>query len=195
MDKIDIAKALAAEFGGMHYGGIAILASMLTPFTIRKNERLVVEGEVCRYMYYVEQGIVRQFYYKAGKDVTEHFSQEGGLVICIESFLQQEPSRLMIEALEPSVLWGIPHDRFMHAVQAHAEMANFYCRILEHALISSQRHADSQRFETAMERYLRLNSERPNVILRAPLIHVASFLQMTPETMSRVRATLEARKA
>ena len=62
-----------------------------------------------------------------------------------------------------------------------------YRKILEHVAISSQEHADSQRFENATERYERLLREKPEIILRAPMVHIASFLQMTPETLSRVR--------
>jgi hypothetical protein len=68
-------------------------------------------------------------------------------------------------------------------------MAKLYRNILEHALISSQEHADSQRFENATERYVRLLKSKPEIILRAPMVHVASFLQMTPETLSRVRSS------
>ena len=62
-----------------------------------------------------------------------------------------------------------------------------YRKILEHVAISSQEHADSQRFENAAERYERLLREKPEIVLRAPMVHIASFLQMTPETLSRVR--------
>ena len=59
---------------------------------------------------------------------------------------------------------------------------------MEHALISSQVYADSQRFENATERYLRLLETKPEILLRAPMLHIASYLQMSPETLSRVRA-------
>ena len=143
---------------------------------------------MCKSMFYVEKGMVRQFYYKGGRDVTEHFSYEGRIVICIESFLKQNPSRLMVEALEASVVYGIPHDEFLALVETDKEMSRLYRQILEHALISSQEHADSQRFENASERYVRLLKSKPEIILRAPMVHVASFLQMTPETLSRVRS-------
>lgn len=139
-------------------------------------------------MYYVEKGLVRQYYYKGGRDVTEHFSYEGRIVICIESFLKQEPSRLIVEALENSWLYGIPYDRLRSLIETDKEIERLYRKILEHALISSQEHADSQRFENASERYIRLLKTKPEIILRAPMVHVASFLQMTPETLSRVRA-------
>ena len=62
-----------------------------------------------------------------------------------------------------------------------------YRKILEESLIISQHHADMLRFESAQDRYRRLVKESPQLILRAPLVYIASYLQMTPETLSRVR--------
>ncbi|MBO4905748.1 MAG: Crp/Fnr family transcriptional regulator [Bacteroidaceae bacterium] len=184
----DIARDIARAYCTLTPAGIETLASILEPFKVSKNEKLMKEGEVCSYMYYVDRGMVRQFYFKNGRDVTEHFSYEGRIVICIESFLKQTPSRLIVEALENSWLYGIPHHRLLELVETDKEMDRLYRKILEHALISSQEHADSQRFENASERYVRLLNTKPEIVLRAPMVHVASFLQMTPETLSRVRA-------
>jgi CRP-like cAMP-binding protein len=131
--------------------------------------------------------MVRQYYYKNKKDVTEHFSFEGRIVFCIESFLKQEPCRLIVEALENSKLYAIPYDDLNNLMVRNQEIEMLYRKILEHVAISSQQHADSQRFESATERYERLLNEKPEIILRAPMVHIASFLQMTPETLSRVR--------
>ncbi len=190
MDKRrDIAREIARRYCTLSTQGITTLANILVPFKVAKGEKLLKEGEVCKFMYYVERGMVRQFYYKNSRDVTEHFSYEGRIVICIESFLKQNPSRLMVEALENTWMFGIPHDALLDLVETDKEMAQLYRRILEHALISSQEHADSQRFENATERYVRLLKSKPEIILRAPMVHVASFLQMTPETLSRVRSS------
>jgi CRP-like cAMP-binding protein len=184
----DMAREIARRYCTLSPHGIETLAEILVPFKVNKGEKLMKEGEICSYMYYVERGMVRQFYYKGGRDVTEHFSYEGRIVICIESFLKQEPSRLMVEALETSWVFGIPYNKITQLIEVDREMAQLYRKILEHALISSQEHADSQRFENATERYVRLLKTKPEIVLRAPMVHVASFLQMTPETLSRVRA-------
>jgi CRP-like cAMP-binding protein len=184
----DVAREIARIYCTLTPKGIETLASILVPMKVAKGEKLMTEGEVCKYMYFVERGMVRQFYFKNGRDVTEHFSYEGRIVICIESFLKQTPSLLGVEGLETSWLYAIPHDSFLQLVDEDKEMERLYRKILEHALISSQEHADSQRFENASERYLRLLRTKPEIILRAPMVHVASFLQMTPETLSRVRA-------
>ena len=71
------------------------------------------------------------------------------------------------------------------------EIEVMYRRLLENSLILSQRKADFLRFETANERYARLLKEHPEIVQRAPLSHIASYLLMTPETLSRVRANMQ----
>ncbi len=184
----DIARDIANIYCPLSPMGVNALSKILVPMKFQKGELVFPEGKVCDAMYYVQKGMVRQFYYKNKKDVTEHFSYEGRIVFCIESYLKQEPSKLFVETLEKSVLYAMPYDA-MHQLMTHDQEINLLFRkILEHALISSQEHADSQRFENATERYDRLLRTKPEIILRAPMVHVASFLQMTPETLSRVRA-------
>ncbi|MDE7167014.1 MAG: Crp/Fnr family transcriptional regulator [Bacteroidaceae bacterium] len=184
----DIAREITRLYCRLSPMGIDTLSQILVPMKFQKGDIVLSEGEVCRAMYFVDRGMVRQFYYKNGKDVTEHFSFEGRIVFCIESFLKQEPSRLMVEALENSVLYAIPYEAWHMSMLQNQEMEMLYRKILEHALISSQEHADSQRFENATERYTRLMATKPEIVLRAPMVHIASFLQMTPETLSRVRS-------
>lgn len=188
MDKRDVAREIARIYCRLTPAGIDALAEMLVPFKFTKGDVVMPEEHICQYMYFVNRGMVRQYYYKNNKDVTEHFSYEGRIVICIESFLKQEPSRLIVEALENSVLYGIPYDKLHAKAEENKEIELLFRKIMEHALISSQEYADSQRFENATERYERLLAKKPEIVLRAPMVHVASYLQMSPETLSRVRA-------
>lgn len=184
----DVARDIARIYCTLSPIGVDALSQMLVPLKFQKGDIIMHEGDVCRAMYYVDHGMVRQFYYKNNKDVTEHFSFEGRICFCIESFLKQEPSRLLVEALENTVVYALPYEHWHVLMMQNQELELLYRKILEHALISSQEHADSQRFENAGERYARLLKTHPQIILRAPMLHVASFLQMTPETLSRVRA-------
>lgn len=190
----EVAREIARRYCRLEPASIEALAELLVPMKFHRGETILNEGEECTCMYYVERGMVRQYYYKNDKDVTEHFSFEGRIVMCIESLLRQVPSQLIIEALENTHLYAIPRMKLIQAIQTTPELGILYGKILEHALISSQHHADSQRFENAQERYERLLREKPEIVLRAPMIHVASFLQMTPETLSRVRANHEKSK-
>lgn len=186
-NKKEIVRKIAKIFCPMSKTGISALAEVLVPIKCNKNDIVLKEGDVCRYLYFVDQGMVRQFYYKNGREVTEHFSYEGRFVFCIESFLTQKPSRILIEALEPTKLYGISYEDLQSLITKDPEVDRLYHRLLEHVAISGQQHADSQRFETASERYDRLLHEKPEIVLRAPMLYIASYLQMTPETLSRVR--------
>ncbi len=109
--------------------------------------------------------------------------------MCIESLFKEEPTRLQVEALEPSLLYALPKRKLEQVALHNVNIQILYRKILEESLIFSQVHADLVRFETAQNRYLRLCKLMPQVVLRAPLVYIASYLQMTPETLSRVRAS------
>ena len=110
--------------------------------------------------------MLRQYYYKNGKDVTEHFSYEGCIVMCIESFLKQVPTKLIVETLEPVVLYMFPRDMLFKLAKENWEINMFYQKILEYSLIVSQIKADSWRFESARERYNLLLETHPEIIKR-----------------------------
>ncbi len=167
---------------------LQLFADILEPFKLLRGQNLVAEGEVCHYMYYVEKGLVLQYYKKNNMTVTEHISHEGDMVICIESYFKQEPSKIIATMLEPGVLYGIPYDGIKSIAHHSYEICNLMFAIDERSLIISQQKADVLRFESAKERYVRTLHENPEIIRRAPLHHVASLLQMTPETLSRVRS-------
>ena len=163
-------------------------ANILVPMKVLRGHKLVDEGDECNSMFYVERGMVLQYYKKNNPTVTEHISHEGDMVICIESYFLREPSRIVASTIEPSVVYGIPRDA-METLASHTfEVCKLIFAIYQRSLIISQRKADVLRFETAKERYIRTMRENPEIIRRAPLHNVASFLQMTPETLSRVRA-------
>ena len=180
--------AVNYRYPGMNSEGRKQIENILVRQDFDKGELLLSEGQVSHNIILVGKGLIRQFYYKNGKDVTEHFSYEGCIIMCIESLLKQEPTRLMIEALEDGTAYLLNYNKLMLLAETSWEVNMFYRKILEFSLITSQVKADSWRFETARERYNNLLQAQPEVIKRAPLSHIASYLLMTPETLSRVRS-------
>ncbi|MEZ5005372.1 MAG: Crp/Fnr family transcriptional regulator [Bacteroides graminisolvens] len=186
--KETVAAVVNSRFPEMTPEGRKILENLAERRDLNKGEMLIHQGQVSRYIVFVAKGMLRQYYFKNGKEVTEHFSYEGCILMCIESLLKQEPTRLVAEALEPATVYLLPYDRLLKLSEDIREINIFYRKILEFSLITSQIKADSWRFETARERYNLLMKTHPEVIKRAPLSHIASYLLMTPETLSRVRA-------
>ncbi|HJA88944.1 MAG TPA: Crp/Fnr family transcriptional regulator [Candidatus Parabacteroides intestinavium] len=187
---LHIAQKLTEQTVSVSREALEKLASILVKNEIKKGQNFLNEGEVCTQMGYVYKGLVRQYYYKNGKEMTEHFCCEEGVFICIESFLRQKPSRLVVEALENTIIYGIPHDPILKLAEECYEIEKVYRGLLENSLILSQVKMDMFRFESANERYNRLLREQPEIVRRAPLSYIASFLLMTPETLSRVRANV-----
>lgn len=185
----DVARELARKYSTMTHDELDVLESVLVPMKYRKGDMILNEGEQCMSIMYIEKGLVRQFYFKNGKEVTEHMANEGNIVMCIESLFKEEPTYLQVEALEPTVIYHLPKKRLEEVALHNVNIQILYRKILEESLILSQIHADLVRFETAENRYRRMLKLSPQVALRAPLLYIASYLQMTPETLSRVRSS------
>ncbi len=190
IDTRDIARELARKYSTMTHDELDALESILVPQKYAKGQMIINEGQVCDSIYYIERGLIRQFYFKNGKQITEHLGEDHTIFMCIESLFREEPTKLQVEAIEPTIVYAIPKQKLEQVALHNVNIQILYRKILEESLIISQVHADLIRFETAQARYKRMCKLNPQVILRAPLVYIASYLQMTPETLSRVRAAM-----
>lgn len=188
--KRDIARELARKYSTMTHDELDVLEDLLVPVKYGKGERILSEGEVCTGISYIEKGLVRQYYIKNGKEVTEHLGVDHSIFMCIESLFKEEPSHLQVEALEPTLVYILPKAKLEAAAMRNVNIQMLYRKILEESLIQSQVHADLMRFETAPNKYKRLCEMNPQVVLRAPLTYIANYLQMTAETLSRIRSNV-----
>jgi CRP-like cAMP-binding protein len=186
----DVARELARRYSTMTHEELDVLEGILVPKKFQKGEIILHEGEVCESIYWVAKGLVRQFYYKNGKELTEYMATEDNIVMSIESLFTDKPSTQQMVALEPTILFALPKRELEHEAVRNVNIQMLYRKILEESLIISQIHADMLRFESAQERYSKLVKRSPQLVLRAPLVYIASYLQMTPETLSRVRTSV-----
>ena len=186
----DVARELARRYSTMTHEELDVLEGILVPKKYQKGEIILHEGEVCESIYWVAKGLVRQFYYKNGKELTEYMATEDNIVMSIESLFTDKPSTQQMVALEPTILFALPKRELEHEAVRNVNIQMLYRKILEESLIISQIHADMLRFESAQERNSKLVKRSPQLVLRAPLVYIASYLQMTPETLSRVRTSV-----
>ena len=175
--QFDIAKQIIAETcpnRKLKLENIRLFADIIQPKKYQKGDIILNEGDICNCLFYIEKGFIRQHYLKQ----------------CIDSYFNREPTHLMMDAVENSVLWEIPRDIMEELSDANGDIAYLYRSFFENSLMLSQLKADILRFESANGRYARLQQHFPEITRRAPLTMIASYLQMTLETLSRVRASI-----
>ena len=185
----DISRELARRFSTMTHEELEVLESILVPMKFKKGEKILNQGDVSQYIYYLHSGLVRQYYHKNGKDMTSFLGVDGVIFMSIESLFKEMPSAETIEALEPCYVYALPKRRLENVALHNQNIQILYRKMLEDSLIADRKYADLVRFESAQDRYRRICKEMSQVVLRAPLVYIASYLQMTPETLSRVRST------
>lgn len=184
-----IAKMLSEKYKvSLSTGSVEKINSALFRREYQKDEIILNLDKTSKDVYIIEKGMVRQFYYKEGRDISEHFSCETDVVFCIESLFLEEPTLLLMEAIEYSVVYHLNYDKLKQLCDQYTDINRLYRRIMELDLVVSQRKADSWRFESSRERYERFCREYPEAAKRASVAHIATYLLMTPETLSRVRA-------
>lgn len=166
--------------------------SQLQPFislkSLKKEEPLLKFGDVCKHIYYVKKGLVRIFYFKEGKEVTEWLTNENHFFFSISSFFECTPSDLIIEAIEDSQIIQLSKVGLDTLRKDNIEIANLMIEWISSSLVLSQNRMASIQFETAKQRYDNLLKMQPEILNRVPLQYIASFLGITQETLSRIRS-------
>ena len=148
---------------------------------------LIREGEVAREVYFVNKGCLRLFYPKEGEEVTAFIFLENLFATALDSLLQQIPSQQSLETLEDSELLVIDHENFQ---KMYAYSVNFQImgrRVAEQRFINAQRILSSYILDSPEERYQKLLQTQPEWFQRVPQHYLASFLGITPVSLSRIR--------
>lgn len=153
-----------------------------------KEHYLVREHTVSDYIYFIQKGVARIYYFKNDKEITEWIAMDEQFFLSITSFFERKPSYLIIQTLEPSEVYGIHHNDFMALADQYHDVEKLLRKMVTRSLILSQVRMDAIQFETAHQRYERLLKNSPGIIQRVPLSYIASFLGVTLETLSRIRS-------
>jgi CRP-like cAMP-binding protein len=174
---------------------LEVCKSFFTPKRLRKRQYLVQEEGVCKYTAFVEKGILRS-YTTDDKD-NEHnmqFALEGWWIADQYSFYTGAPATYNIDALEDSDLLLITleaHDAMLEKVP---KIERYFRVLLQNSLIATQRRLIGSLSESAEEKYVKLVNRYPNIVQRVPQHMIASYLGITPETLSRIRKQIATKK-
>lgn len=168
--------------------GRAALTAIAQRIELPKGRTLIQPGSVCDTVYFIEEGLTRTYYRKGGKDITDWLAAEGDFVVSVISFLTAQPDRRGVETLEPCRLIALARRDLEALYNAHHEIERLGRLLMATGLIQVQERFDELHFSTAAERYAGLLARRPGLLNRVPLGIIASYLGITQETLSRIRA-------
>jgi CRP-like cAMP-binding protein len=145
-------------------------------------------GHTCKTIYFVKKGCVRIYYFKEDIDITESFEFENAFVARAESLFTGKPSLKAIQTIEDTILIGIDSNQLFQLFDTHHDLERLFRKIIETSYVNTVNRIESLQFNTAEERYQNLLKDHPNVLQRVPLKYIASYLGITPVSLSRIRA-------
>ena len=165
-----------------------IILSAFEPISIKKKKDLLVAGQVCNYLYFITRGCLRSFYIDSkGVEHVYQIRMDNNWIGDIDSYFTRQKSKYNIEALEDSDLLRIPVDRLEQLFIEIPSLERYFRILFQKAYINALNRLSATMWETAIERYNEMLKEHPEVFQRVSLVHIASYLGITPESLSRIR--------
>lgn len=155
--------------------------------TYSKGEYLIREGQVEQSLYFIETGAVRVFHVTEFEEQTIRFGYEGSIITSLSSFITGKPSEFYIEALRKTVLKLISKQKLYEIVHESSESLIQYNKLLESLIVQQMEREIDLLTESPIKRLQRVLDRSPNLFQEIPLKYIASYLRMTPETLSRIR--------
>jgi CRP-like cAMP-binding protein len=191
MDLIDIVKSYLSNYVSLNDQEFSFLSSLFELRNFVKRDKLVNEGEVEKYLNFIIQGLARKYFIRKNEEMVMQFARENEIICCYDSFMSGEPSNFSVEALEDMVVVSITHDNVEKLYEYSPKMERLG------RLIATQEYLKKERFEynrvrlTSQERFINFIRNNNNLLQRVPQKYLASYLNMKPETFSRLKHVMK----
>lgn len=170
------------------------IKSYLTPKKIRKKQYLLQEGDVCKTLAFVEKGLLREYLVDDAGEHIIQFAKEGWTIADLLSFLASEPSAYSIDAIEDSELILISKTAHEELLQKEPKYETYIRLLMTNAYVALQKRLTSFISAPVEDQYTIFTRMYPDIVQRVPQHMIASYMGLTPETLSRVRKKMSTRK-
>jgi len=167
---------------------VQAILSICSTQKVVKNKDLHPIGHTCRNIYFVEEGLLRIYYIKDGRDITESFQAENSLVARADSLFDAKPSKKGIQAIENSKLVAINSAKLFALYDEYPDIERLFRKVYEQAYVNTVERIESIQFFTAEERYRKIMETSSDILLRIPLKYIASYLGISQVSLSRIRS-------
>ncbi|NAS29495.1 cyclic nucleotide-binding domain-containing protein [Flavobacteriaceae bacterium R38] len=173
------------------YKWIDTLNLEIDSMEVKKGDVFLKQGQKCDYFYFVIDGLIRMYYYDLdGNEVTHWFSSQNMMVTSPDSFFQKNENILNLEALEDSKLLLITYEHIEIASKEIPGFNSLFRKLLVDFIVKMSRRVMGIHTQSAEYRYLKLIEQYPNIFHRTKLSHIASYLGITIQSLSRIRKKL-----
>jgi CRP-like cAMP-binding protein len=164
------------------------LLSHMRKEELPKGHVLVPVGGICSSVYYIEKGLTKRFYIKDGKEVIEEFRCENSFACSMNGYITKKADGRQIELLENSIIWSLPYVKLEELYDKYHDIERLGRYLITQELVEMHRRIQDLQFITAQERYENFVQNHPTLLQRVPLGMISSYLGITQETLSRIRA-------
>ena len=187
-DKISMFKKYLTNLVSLSDDTFDMCLDYLKISVIKKNGYFIEEGKVCNDIAFISKGLFRNYFLKDGIEFNTCFCMENSVTSSFDSFINRVPSSEYIQALENSELITLSHENLKKLYGLSADWQSVSRLLTEKECMRLSNRAISLSFETAKEKYQNLLRYQPEIIKRISIQHIASYLGVSRETLSRIRA-------
>lgn len=166
---------------------INVLQLWESSLTLQRGEFLKVKGTIDTRLYFVESGCLRVFLMPEEEELTIRFAYQNNLFVALDSFISEAPSDLYIQAIKKTKLRVMSKSAFTRLLNSEADAAHWWRDILEVLVFQQFERETDLLISSPAERYRRVLARSPQLFQEVPHKYIASYLRMTPETLSRLK--------
>lgn len=157
---------------------------------MKKESLLLEEGKTCKHLYFLEKGLLRFFVWKDGLDITKYFTDVPYVFTSQKSFNQQVPAQESIATLEDSIIWQMTYGDAQHLLELKS-WSTFIRLLVQEVQTYTEEILEALQTQTAEQRYKLLLQQDAELVQRVPLKHLASYLGIAPQSLSRIRKKMQ----